>query len=324
MKKICIYVVSLLVFAAGFFFLQLTNTRTGKNTFSTDEEMNVPVPADLKLLPAGGFHADYAVPPSDRDVSADGLETCFAVMMVDQKDKRVVVSKNPYKRIYPASTTKIMTAILVMDAINAGKLSKDDVITLDHEPDVSDPDAVRSDLSEGCSITVRNLLYGMLIRSYNDYAVILAEAVGGDVDTFVSMMNSKAEELDMVGTHYVNPHGLHDSDHYTTAYDMYLLMQKAAEYPDIREIDQNRSFSYTYRNAYDEEMSDEISPTNSFLAGTKFLPSNIEIQEWKTGTTQQAGHVLTMNCTIDGVPYTIYCADAEDDLYGKYSILFNK
>ena len=98
--------------------------------------------------------------------------------------KEPLVSYNSLRRIYPASTTKLMTAIVVCDALYKGEISLDDQITLQHDTSITEEGALVSQLKSGCTITVRNLLYGLLMKSYNDFAVILAEYVGGSEDAF--------------------------------------------------------------------------------------------------------------------------------------------
>ncbi len=326
MKKLILYCLCLIGLVTGFYFLLRSGTKVGSDRYQVGEEMKISRSPDLPVPALCGYQTEFAVPSGEEDVNADGFsKSCPVFIMVDNETKNVVAAKNVYRRIYPASTTKIMTAILVLDAVEEGKFGLNDVITLQHDTVVEDPDAVASDLNEGCSITVRNLLHGLLIRSYNDYAIILSELVAGSESDFVDLMNAKAEEFGMTGTHYENPHGLHDPGHYTTAYDMYILMRKASAYPLIEEIDQNHSYTYEYTNAAGETLTDDISPTNMYLSGNAELPSNIRIQEWKTGTTSQAGHVLTMNCLIDDGEYTIYCAEYDDteELYSDYSMLFN-
>ena len=218
-----------------------------------------------------------------------------------------------------------MTALVVCDALYAGQFGLEDEITIDHDPNITEEGALKSEIKPGCTITVRNLLYGLLMKSYNDYAVILAELVAGNQASFCDLMNQKALEIGATGSHFANPHGLHDDNHYITAYDMYLILQEAEKYDIIREIDSYDSFSYTYTDAEGAICEDDITPTNMFLAGNIALPSNITINSWKTGTTELAGNILAMNVTIDDKEYSMFVADSvsPDDLYDKYGLLFN-
>ena len=282
--------------------------------------------SSMPLYDMSGACDRYAVIKNDAAMNTEQFdETTFAALLIDNTDNKPIVAHNAFRRIYPASTTKLMTAIVVCDALERNGYSLSDTVTLDHNITLSVEGAVASNLHKGCTITVRNLLFGLMIRSYNDFAVILAEYIGGNEENFVRMMNDKAKDIGATATHFVNPHGLHDDDHYTTAYDMYLIINKAAEYDILQEIDSYDSFSYTYLESDGTEKQDDISPTNMFLAGSYELPSNIHIKEWKTGTTRLAGSVLTMITEIDGKEYTMFIADRDgpSDLYEKFTLMFN-
>ena len=282
--------------------------------------------SSMPLYDMSGACDRFAVIKNDASLNTDSFDdTTFAALLINNTDNEPIVAYNTFRRIYPASTTKLLTALVVCDAIEKGRISLSDEVTLDHNVVLSVEVAVASNLHKGCTITVRNLLFGLMIRSYNDYAVILAEYVGGNEENFVRMMNDKAADIGATASHFVNPHGLHDDDHYTTAYDMYLIINKAAEYEILQEIDSYTTFSYTYLESDGTEKQDDISPTNMFLAGSYELPSNIHIKEWKTGTTRLAGSVLTMITEIDGKEYTMFIADSDgpSDLYEKFTLMFN-
>ncbi|MCI6914903.1 MAG: serine hydrolase [Lachnospiraceae bacterium] len=316
-------IILLVIGAVSFFFFQ---NYKFESSFSADTIDEVAVINQMPHYEAQGYQANTAIIPAETEVSADDFaDTSYASILVDNTSNTILEAHNIYRRIYPASTTKLMTAILVAKAADEGKFTFDDMVTIDHSPNVTDPDAVASDIKVGDSISVRNLLYGMLIKSYNDYAVILAELVGGDVENFCQMMNEEAYSLGATGCHFVNPNGLHEDDHYVTAYDMYLIVREAANYDIIAQADSQRSYSYTYLDSDGNELSDDITPTNMFLSGTYTLPSNIEMTVWKTGTTRLAGNVLTMTADIDGKSYTMFVADSNSpqDLYQLYGRMFN-
>lgn len=294
--------------------------------YSADTINEIVLCKGLPTMECKGYQSEYAVIENSADVNSKQFEDdTYAALLVDNDSKTALVSYNSLRRIYPASTTKLMTGIVVCDALYAGKISLDDNITLTHDPSINESGAVVSDVKVGDTISVRNLLYGLLMRSYNDYAVILAEYVAGDVNTFCGMMNDKAYQIGATGSHFVNPHGLHDDDHYITAYDMYLILQESEKYDIIREIDSYKSFSYTYSKPDGTLYQDDISPTNQFLAGAENLPSNITIESWKTGTTDLAGNILAMNVKVGEESYSIFVADSvsQKDLYDKIGILFN-
>ncbi len=214
-----------------------------------------------------------------------------AALLLDADTGEVLYEKEAEHKLYPASLTKIMTALLVFDAVEAGTLSLQQQITA--------PAAAFVGLSSAGStaniktdevLTVEELLACMLINSANEAASILACAVGGTIADFVSMMNARALELGCEDTHFVNPTGLHDDDHYTTAWDLYRITMAALEYDRFMEICDSKSW--------------EIPETN--LSGPRTLHStNYLISNWralgylysgadgvKTGHTSQAGHCL--------------------------------
>ena len=326
MGKAVIYYILLMLLAIGSVTFFIVKNVKFDNPYDMDTINNIEVSKSLHTISYKGYQSEYAVIPDGNDVSPENFsEDTYAALLVDNTNKEALVSYNSLRRIYPASTTKLMTAIVVCDALYKGEISLDDQITLQHDTSITEEGALVSQLKSGCTITVRNLLYGLLMKSYNDFAVILAEYVGGSEAEFANRMNAKAYEIGATGSHFVNPHGLHDDNHYITAYDMYLILQEAEKYDIIREIDSYSSFTYSYTTADGQVLDDDITPTNQFLSGTYKLPSNITIDSWKTGTTKAAGNILALNVTIDNNSYSIFVADSvsQDDLYDKIGIMFN-
>ena len=326
MGKAIIYYILLMLLAIGsvtFFIVKNVNYDSHYDMETINE---VSLSPSLHTISYGGYQSEYAVIPDCADVSPDNFSAdTYAALLVNNETHEAIVSYNSLKRIYPASTTKLMTAIVVCDALYNGEISLDDQITLSHDTQITEEGALVSQLKAGCTITVRNLLYGLLMKSYNDFAVILAEHVSGSESAFCERMNQKAYQIGATGSHFVNPHGLHDDNHYITAYDMYLILEESEKYEIIREIDSYNSFTYSYTTADGQVLEDDITPTNQFLAGNYKLPSNITIDSWKTGTTKAAGNILALNVTIDGSSYSIFVADSvsQDDLYDKIGIMFN-
>ncbi|MEM5768698.1 MAG: serine hydrolase, partial [Bacillota bacterium] len=150
-----------------------------------------------------GNAAWAAVPPQ--------VEAEAAVLMVLGGDNLMLYGKNPTRRMYPASTTKMLTFIT---ALEQGKLN-DTVVA---SPRVTTTEGSSLDLKAGDRLTLREALYGMMLVSGNDAAEAVAETVGGTVPKFVAMMNDEAKKIGVTATHFNNPHGLPDAEHYTTAY----------------------------------------------------------------------------------------------------------
>ena len=144
-------------------------------------------------------------------------------VVMDISTGQVLVEKEMNQKMYPASITKIMTVLLALE--NADPAT---VHTMSYEATHSiDSGSTHIALTEGEQITLKDLIYATMVASANDAANGIAECVGGSIEQFVAMMNEKAKEIGAVNTHFVNANGLHDPDHYTTAYDMALITQYA-------------------------------------------------------------------------------------------------
>ncbi len=267
-----------------------------ENEYDTSSKMNILINDEMPTIEVSSLASNYAVIPFDSYVYSDEEANYMACLLVDQTDKEVLQCANPHKRIYPASMTKIMTAMIVADEINAGRLSLDETIVLSHSITFDDPDAVGCGLRAGDVVTVKELLYGLLIRSFNDCCVVLAERIAGSESAFCDMMNQKALEIGATNTHYANSHGLHLVNHYTTIYDLYLIFQRFSTYDMLSEIDGIRSYTMKFYRNSGESVEIECSPTNGFM-GEYPLPEGLTMHGWKTGTTSQAGNCLIMEVT---------------------------
>ena len=214
-----------------------------------------------------------------------------AALLVDADHDEVLFSQNGYDKRYPASITKVMTGLLVIEAINRGELSADQVIT------------ASSTFSQGLSIygssqnikageqmTVKDLLYCMLVASANEACNILAEAVAGSQSAFVERMNQRAAELGCTGTHFVNAHGLHDDNHYTTAYDIYLMVREGMKHELFRTITSTDEYWVPATNLSEQR---HFFSTN-YLLSAKKIPGYTYSKATgvKTGSTDEAGHCL--------------------------------
>lgn len=192
----------------------------------------------------------------------------------DRTSKQVLFGKNENIKGAMASTTKMMTAIIVLENAN-----------LEEEVQVSAKSAgtggSRLGLKTGDKITINNLLYGLMLRSGNDAAIALAESVGGSVSGFADMMNEKAKELNLTSTHFVTPHGLDNSEHYTTAVELAKIADYAMENEMFCKI-VGTKIATIYINGYEKQ----IANTNELLGN---LNGVVGI---KTGFTNNAGRCL--------------------------------
>ena len=172
-----------------------------------------------------------------------------AIYLENLNNGAVVYEKNADQRQYPASTTKIMTFIITAE--NVSNWDETLVTITQNALEGLDPDSTVMGLSEhiGEQVSVRDLLYGLMLPSGNDAALALAEHVGGSISAFAEKMNAKAAELGCTGTHFANPHGLFDADHYSTARDMALIAKHAMTIPGFMEIC-NTVFANNYPNLF--------------------------------------------------------------------------
>ncbi|MDO4623284.1 MAG: serine hydrolase [Eubacteriales bacterium] len=266
---------------------------------------------------------------------ADKLVTCEADVGTDQimlkqatergllfnlNDQKALYGKDIYKKIYPASITKLMTALICMESAD---LTQE--VTMRESDFDLDLYAQKSELEAGDKITMEVLLKLLVVYSANDAAMAIARTIGGDVKNFVEMMNTRAKELGMTGTHFCNPHGLHEDDHYTTVYDIYLMLNACYQYPiftefaalDILQVNVSGTQGETY---FIEKSTDE------YITGEYSLPQGIQILASKTGTTDEAGSCLSLVVQNEyGVPYIAILTGAynKDDLYGDMSLILN-
>lgn len=172
-----------------------------------------------------------------------------ACLLMEESTGKILYSKNANSIMYPASTTKIMTAILTLENC---KLS--DTAVVSHNAVFSIPSGYSTaSLVEGEVLTIEQLLNVLLIPSANDAAVVLAEHIAGSVEAFSDMMNSKAVELGCLNTHFVNPNGIHNENHYSTAYDLALIGKYAMKFPTFKEISSKTRYTLPITNAYSKE-----------------------------------------------------------------------
>ena len=158
---------------------------------------------------------------SAEDVSKELGLTADSYILLDNKTNKVLCNKNENEKMYPASTTKIVTALLTLENCNL-----DDTVTASYDAVMSIPEGYSSaNIQIGEQLTVEQLLEVLLVHSANDAANILAEHVGGSIESFITMMNTRLNELGINNTHFTNSFGMHDENHYTTATDMKIIIQ---------------------------------------------------------------------------------------------------
>lgn len=227
-----------------------------------------------------------------------------------------------FKKVYPASITKVMTALVVLENADL-----DDVVTVDENITFKEDDAVKLGLKKGDKATVDQLFNALLVHSTNDAAIILAKHVAGSEEEFVKMMNEEAKKLGATGTHFSNSHGLHEKDHYTTPYDLYLIFKKACTYDKFIEVVSQSECEFVYTDKDGDKHVQDMESSNQYLTGEREIPDGVRMIGGKTGTTNAAGScliVLTKNKDGDRMITAVLGADDKDDLYRDMSELISK
>lgn len=265
------------------------------------------------------FLAIFLIILSNVCFAAEPTINSTAAILVEESTGKILYEKNAYEKMYPASTTKILTAILVLENCNL-----DDMATVSHNAVYSLPQAyVTANLREGEQISVNDLMYALMLKSANDAAIVLAEHVGGSVEGFADMMNKKAQEIGCKNTHFVNPNGMHNDEHYTTAYDLYLMANYAMQNETFRKYVTTTTYTLPTTNKY--KNTDRIClNTNEFLKkNSKYYNKNVI--GIKTGTTTEA-----KNCLISAIKNektTLYSvtlhSETNADRYTETQALFD-
>lgn len=277
-----------------FVFVILLSLLTGCcKSYDTSEKLHIDSSVDLPIVRPEGLASQDVVIPYDAYIYDDPGMEYEAGLLINQTKNTVVDAVNPHKQIYPASMTKIMTAIVVMDAVERGDISLRDTVVIQKKIEFNEDNVLVLGLQPGDYITVDELLHGLLISSFNDCAIALARYVAGSVSAFVDLMNTKAMELGATNSHFVNPHGLHDNNHYTTPYDLYLIFKTFLKNDTLVSIDSNSE--YTVRFYRGEELVEtDLIATNGFLSNSFDMPTGYHITGWKTGTTEKAGNCIIL------------------------------
>ena len=246
----------------------------------------------------------------DVDTSGSG-----AALLCDVNHAEVIYAQNIHERLHPASLTKVMTALV---ALKYG--SMDQVLTATNSVIITESGAQLCGLDPGDTMTLAQALHILLIYSANDVAMMVAEGVGGSVDGFIELMNKEAKALGATNTHFENPHGLTQDNHYTTAYDLYLIFNEAIRYDFIQEIIHMTEYQTTFYDKNGAEKKLSIKSTNRSFRGDFTAPDQVTVIGGKTGTTNAAGHCLMLlSRDVTAAPYIsiILRSESSDVLYSE-------
>ena len=261
---------------------------------------------------------------SAENVALDGFTdepSLHAAGLFNLNERSVEYGYRLYDKLYPASTTKLMTAYL---ALKYGKL--EDMVTVTDSVTGFAIDEVVCGLYPGGQVKLYDLLCGLLLKSGNDCGVAIAEYISGSVEAFAELMNEEAKELGATGTHFVNPHGLHEDDHYTTAYDIYLMFQEALKYDAFQKIIGSSEY-YSIFIRDNDKYGIMWQSTNYYHIGEATPPQDVEVIGGKTGTTDEAGSCLCLLAKDkygDSHVSIILNAGDKETLYAEMNKLLSK
>lgn len=220
-----------------------------------------------------------------------------SAILIDGASGQVLFEDNADAKQYPASTTKIMTALVALEICETLEVGLDSRITVPAEAQGVEGSSLY--LKTGERVTIRELLYGLMLQSGNDAAVALAACLGGDVETFVGKMNEKAEALGCRGTHFVNPNGLYDDAHYVTARDLACIARAAMQNEDFRQIVGAKKWSNADEAAQNSTAYVPVTP-RTFVNKNKTVFQYDGGDGVKIGYTKASGRTLVASASRNG------------------------
>lgn len=233
--------------------------------------------------------ANLCVANEDTENPDVDMSLAEGVGLFDITNGETIYAKGVHEKLFPASTTKILTAYTVLKHGNL-----EDVVTVTQENVAIDKDSSHCGLKAGDQISVKDLLYGLMLKSANEAANVLADYISGSTESFAELMNEEALLLGATNSHFVNANGLHDEDHYTTVYDLYLIFQAALENETFREICGSTSYTASYLDASGKNVSVEWTNTMQYFTRNKIPPEGVTVLAGKTGTTSKALSCLVL------------------------------
>ena len=230
--------------------------------------------------------------PGVKGVKADDLklaEKAKSAILIEASTGKILFEKNADEKLHPASMTKMMSMLLIIEAIEDGVISWDQIVTVSEN--ASSMGGSQILLETGEKMSVRDLFKGVAIASGNDAVVALAETVAGNVSNFVSMMNKRASQLGLTHTHFKNPHGLDDADHYSSSWDMSLIARELVKHEKVLE----------YTKVYEDYLREDTDRKIWLVNTNRLVRFYDGVDGLKTGFTDDAGYCMTATAKKDGM-----------------------
>ena len=256
------------------------NTNLKENFFLADSEQM-----------ANGFAYDLPIPEINTNEAVENISAeSYYISAVSTKNTNFLKYKNPYKEVPIASLTKLMTTLVVLKNCN----DLEQLYTVSADAVNLERNASKANLKPGDKVSVKDLLYGLLLPSGNDAALVLAENLDGTIDNFLILMNNEANKLGALHSNFANPHGLDDQHHYSSCYDLFLITRELLKYPIFKEITSKREYSTRILQFDQTYRTETWKNTNYFVMGDTGISSNVIFVAGKTGFTTNAGNCLAI------------------------------
>lgn len=263
---------------------------------------------------------------SATNVAIEGVDTQMlnGAGIFDIKREAVLYGDRMFERLFPASLTKILTAYIVLKDVKNGAIAMDTPVPIGPNTVIRESGVAASAFLQGDQATVEQVLNVMILRSDNGASVALAELISGSVEAFAERMNQEAAALGATNSHFVNPNGLNHAEHYSTVYDLYLILNNALEYDTFADILQKKEYETVVTDAKGAPRTISCTATNYFASGKAPLPEGVLFLGGKTGTTKAAGNCLivyTLNASGDPFISLVMGAQDRDMVYTKITEL---
>lgn len=287
---------------------------------NSDKEVFSNIATEEENIAVKAMAENYCV--SATDVAIEGIDAGMVngAGLFDLKRGKVLFASNLHEHFYPASITKVLTAYIVLKDVEEGKLALDTPVPIGPNTVINESGVAACAFNQGDSVNVEQALYVMMLRSDNGTAVALAELVSGSSEAFAERMNIEAAAIGATNSHFVNPNGLHNAEHYSTIYDLYLILAKALENSTFSNILQAKEYETTVTDKDGVPRQVTCKATNQYAREKKIPPEGALVLGGKTGTTKAAGNCLiiyTMNEAGDPFICVVLGAQDQDTVYLK-------
>lgn len=300
-RNLGLYVLLVLIVAFCFGGCQSGNSNIIDHEFTYDHNGNV-MDFDSPLTRGEAFSSQICVIDPDHPNIGDAhMVMAQTALLINRNSGECLYAKSPFVRMYPASTTKILSALIALE-----EGDRELALSVGEEVLIDEENISLCDFRVGDEISFDIAINGMMLQSGNDAAAYLTRFVTDDMDTFIEMMNERARELGATKSNFVNAHGLHDTKHYSTAYDLYLIFNEAVQNKDFREIIRRKNYQDSFiRTTIYNTYSIPVDFKNKglYINGEREVPEGAIVLGGKSGTTQDYQYNYCLLFSVGNVEY---------------------